>query len=240
MAKRKLLSSLSLLLLTACLTMNLASCEGISNLIPKGEGETTPATNGKTPDPYEGVEWIDASNIFIPGELKSAKAIRGEYNKELYDSSTRFQGKEYSTRCYDVLATALDFDRIFSASVVPEANGWNLYELQVVGQKYEYQAHFVQVEDDLLTFVVNPATGKAVKIEMLEEAETYIIFQIIYESGEAEQVTLSNIYHNLAMMHATAMLFPIAFEGEFDIEYSKEVVKYRCNPETGEFVEEES
>ena len=86
--------------------------------------------------------------------------------------------------------------------------------------------------------MVNPATGKTVKIEMLEEAENYIIFQIIYESGEAEQVTLPNEYHNLAMMHATAMLFAIAFEGEFDIEYSKEVVKYRCNPKTDEFVEE--
>ena len=238
-AKRKLLSSLTLLLLTACLAMNLASCEGISNLTPKGEGETTPATNGKTPDPYEGVEWIDATNIPIPGELKSTKAVIGEYNEELYDSSTRFQGKEYSTRCYDVLATALDFDKIFSASVVPEANGWNLYELQVVGKKYEYQAHFVQVEDDLLTFVVNPATGKAVKIEMIDEAEYYITFKIIYESGETEQVNLPNVYHNLAMMHATAMLFSIAFEGEFDIEYSKEVVKYHCNPTTGEFVEEE-
>ncbi len=233
--KRMFFSSLALLLLTACLVANLASC----NLLPKQEGETTPATNGKTPDPYEGVEWIDATNIPIPEELKSTKAIMGESNEELYESSTRFQGKEYRTRCYDVLATALDFDKIFSASVVPEANGWNLYELQVAGQKYEYQAHFVEGEDNLQIFVVNPATGKAVEIVMIDEKEYYITFKIIYESGETEQVNLPNEYHNLSMMNATAILFPIAFEGEFDIEYSKESVKYRYNPTTGEFVEEE-
>ena len=234
--KRMFLSSLALVMLTACLIMNLVSC----NLLPNKEGETTPVTNGKTPDPYDGVEWIDATNIPIPGELKSTKEIMGEYNDELYESSTRFQGKEYSTRCYDVLATALDFDKIFSASVVPEADGWSRYELQVAGQKYEYQAHFIEVEDDLQMFLVNPATGKAVKIEMIDEKEYYITFKIIYESGEAEQVTLPNEYHNLAMMKATAMLFPIAFEGEFEIQYSKEVVKYRCNPTTGEYVLEES
>ncbi len=239
-ANRKFLSSLALLLLTAVLAINLASCEGITNLLPEEEGKTTPVTESTTSDPYEGVEWIDATNIFIPGELKSHKRVTGQSNDEPYESSTRFQGKEYNTNRYDVSATALDFDKIYSASVVREADGWSRCELLVAGQKYNFTTHFIEAETELQMFLVNPNTGKAVKIEMVEEAETYIIFQIIYESGETEQVNLSNHYHDLSMMRAMAMLFPIAFEGEFDIEYTKEVVKYRCNPTTGEFVEEES
>jgi hypothetical protein len=238
-ANRKFLSSLSLFLLTACLVMSLASCEGLTNLFPKEDGKTTPVTESTTSDPYEGVEWIDTTNIFIPGELKSTKTIMGEYNKELYDSSTRFQGKEYSTRRYDVLATALDFDKIYSASVVSVDDDWKRCELLVAGQKYNFTTHFVETETELQMFLANPNTDKTVKIEMLEEAETYIIFQIIYESGETEQVTLSNPYYDLSMMKAMAMLFPIAFEGEFDIEYTKEVVKYRYHSVTKEFVEED-
>ena len=180
------------------------------------------------------VTWDDIVNkvnnaiVPIPDEIKEEYAFNCSSNDWPYEETIYFQDKEYNAMCYDVWVSMADFDSILSTSITPDCGDWLCYDLEIAQKEYDYRVYFVESDYETIFFLGLGYEGILAKIEQVSGG-----FNVTYENGETKYIIMSTGAAN--MLTITAKLFPLVFEGEYEIYETQDYVTYYYNTKTHDY-----